>query len=57
MDMRKAFDTVEHGALIDALRDHGVEETYLNLLMILYADQRGTANDSASFAIRRGVKQ
>eukprot|EP00959_Pyramimonas_sp_CCMP1952_P164842 3445521-Pyramimonas_sp.AAC.1 len=41
LDSKKAFDTVEHGSLWEALRGQGVPEPYIQLLRSLSADQRG----------------
>ena len=57
MDLRKAFDTVDHDALLRALHDRGVDEGYLALLDLLYGDQVGSVHDSRKFPIERGVKQ
>ena len=57
MDLRKAFDSIDHRALFEGLRAHGISEEYVTLLKLLYIDQRGSVNGSASFPILRGVKQ
>ena len=57
MDMRKIFDTIEFRALFQALRNHGLDESYLQLLKVLYSKPTGTANGSDEFPILRGVKQ
>ena len=57
LDLKKAFDKIEHAQLFDALRSQGVTEPYLALLHDLYADQMGTANGSRGFKIMRGAKQ
>ena len=57
MDMRKAFDTIDHSALMQSLRSKGLPEEYISLLTILYADQKGVVNHSSEFLIQRGVKQ
>ena len=51
VDMRKTFDTIDHKALLQGLRDHGVAEHYVHLLAKLYIDQYGSANDSSNFPI------
>ena len=38
LDLKKAFDRVEHGALFQALRDQGVEEPYISLLLEIYRE-------------------
>ena len=57
MDMWKAFDSVEHAAVIHALTLHGVPQEYATLIQHLYAGQRGSVHGSRSFPILRGVKQ
>ena len=57
LDLRKAFGSVTHSAVFDALRDHGVEESYISLIARLYEGQTGTVHDSKDFKISRGVKQ
>ena len=42
---------------IRALREQHVDEPTIALIMELYKDQRGCANGSRTFDIRRGVKQ
>ena len=55
--MRKAFDTVEHEKVIEALLHSGVPQEYCALLRLLYANQRGSVHGSKEFHIQRGVKQ
>ena len=57
IDMRKAFDTIEHGAIFQSLSDIGIDEGYITLLRLLYQNQTGSVNGSDSFDIDRGVKQ
>ena len=57
IDLRKAFDTVDHEALLHALQLHGIDEKYRVLLQVLYSNQYGCANGSRDFPILRGVKQ
>ena len=52
LDLRKAFDKVEHGALFAALTAQGIEDGYLDLLMEMYQDQTGAVP-----CIQRGVPQ
>ena len=59
-DFLKAFDTVEHSALWEALIELSVDEAYIDILKRLYQAQSATAfvgTDSAPFDIGRGVKQ
>ena len=37
MDMRKAFDIVEHSAVLQALKKHGVHDSYCELISALYS--------------------
>ena len=55
--MRKAFDTIDHSALMQSLRSKGLPEEYISLLTILYADQKGVVNHTSEFLIQRGVTQ
>ena len=55
LDMRKAFDTIEHGPLLNALRQQG--EEYVELICVLYQAQTVSVNGSRSFRFARGVKQ
>ena len=57
LDLKKAFDRVEHKALFEALRTQGVDEPHLALLMDIYHGQVGSANGSRDFTIGRGVRQ
>ena len=60
VDFRKAFDTIEHDALLEALLEQGVPPTYVNCLRKLYEDQKGyvqTDKRSQKFSIERGTKQ
>jgi len=36
VDYEKAFDSIQHKAVFDALRQHGVEEKYINILKETY---------------------
>ena len=56
----KAFDSVEHESIWQALREQGVGEEYIVLLSSLYKGQKGmVATDvrSKEFDIKRGTKQ
>ena len=57
LDLRKAFDRVEHRALFEALNRCDLPDCYIALIEQLYSHQRGSANGSDSFQINRGVKQ
>ena len=60
VDFEKAFDTVEHDTLWDALDELGVAQPYTNLLKKLYSCQQATVVsgvESRPFDLQRGVKQ
>ena len=60
VDFEKAFDTVEHTALWDALLELGGEAMYVDLLRVVYQDQAATVSaglESRVFSLGRGVKQ
>ena len=56
MDMRKAFDIIDHPALVQVLRSRGLPESYVSLLFLLYANQMASVNGSSKFLIQRGLK-
>jgi hypothetical protein len=60
VDYEKAFDSVEHNGIIDAMRAHGIQETYVETLASIY--NKGTSvikldHVSNRFPINRGVRQ
>ena len=57
LDLKMAFDRIEHRSLFEALRDQGLQDPYLALLLDMYGGQTGSANGSRSFSIDRGVRQ
>ena len=60
LDFKKAFDTVEHASLWEALRKQSVPSSYIALLKQLYTSQLAyvrTDKHSRSFNIERGTKQ
>ena len=61
IDYEKAFDTVEHFAIFEALRKTNVNETYINILQNIYnqATTRAYLDKlvSTEFPIHRGVRQ
>ena len=61
VDFKKAFDTICHDSLWQALRDQGVHWQYIDVLKELYAGQQGQvlsgADKSRRFNIERGSKQ
>ena len=57
LDLKKAFDRIEHKALIEALEVQGLDDPYIALLLDMYSCQTGSANGSRTFQINRGVCQ
>ena len=60
LDYRKAFDSIEHSALWDALASQNVPECYCSMLQSLYSGQQArirTDRLSKIFDITRGTKQ
>jgi hypothetical protein len=60
VDFKKAFDSVTHEALWNAMAEQGVEPAYTSLLARLYQNQTAAVKTdchSRPFNIERGVKQ
>ena len=61
VDYEKAFDSVEHGGIISALREHGVHQAYVETLASMYSSCTSQVkldkDVSDKFAVRRGVRQ
>lgn len=62
LDLRKAFDSVSHYALLEALRRRGAPMHYLELLKSLYTNCQTTyfwegMGDSIRVPLNRGIKQ
>ena len=61
IDCKKAFDTVEHFAIFEALRKTNVNETYINILQNIYNQATARVHldklVSTEFPIHRGVRQ
>jgi len=60
IDFKKAFDTIDHNRLWQALHHQHVPPQYIRLLKSLYANQTATVKTdkmSRQFHIQRGVKQ
>jgi hypothetical protein len=60
IDIEKAFDTIPHEIIADALRRKGIPEAVINLLMDAYKDvytkiEQGT--EEVPMKVKRGVKQ
>ena len=60
-DYEKAFDTIEHFAIIEALRKPNINETYINILQNTYSQVTARIHldklVSDEFPIHRGVRQ
>lgn len=60
IDFKKAFDSVEHSCVLQALSNQGVEHKYINILTKLYGDSHAivmTEREGQIFRIGRGVRQ
>ena len=60
VDYKKAFDSIQHSAVFEALRVHSVQEKYINIIKETYIEgtaQIGTAMLSGKIKIRKGVRQ
>ena len=61
MDMKKAFDTVQHSVSFKKLVHKGIPYIYIRLLMVMYKKQCANVKwngvTSSRFAIKNGVKQ
>ena len=51
LDLRKAFDTIDHKFLLQSIGYHGLDPAYISLLKILYSNQTGSVKTSRSFKI------
>ncbi|PZC85873.1 hypothetical protein B5X24_HaOG215235 [Helicoverpa armigera] len=60
VDYNKAFDTIEHGFIWEALRTQGVPTKYIRILQNVYTKSKARVKLEAlgeEFPIRRGVRQ
>ena len=60
IDFSKAFDSINHRSIFEALREHNVPLAYVDALSRLYKDQVATVRcdcKSRTFGIFRGTKQ
>ena len=60
IDIMKAFDSITHNSIGDALKTCGNEHEYINLLKRLYKNQKAavmTDEESDIFGIKKGTKQ
>ena len=56
IDLKKAFDRINHEALFKALADQNLDDEHIALLQCLYKHQRGIVGEY-DFDIIRGVRQ
>ena len=45
VDYEKAFDSIQHRAVFEAVRKHGVQEKYVNIIKGIYTDLERTAHN------------
>ena len=60
VDFTKAFDSITHKSIWDALKYCNIEHDYISLLKKIYRDQKAsvqTDEESNIFEIRKGTKQ
>ena len=60
VDYEKAFDSIQHRAVFEVLRAHGVQEKYINIVKETYAEgtaQRRREKLSGKIKIMKGVRQ
>ena len=60
VDFTKAFDSITHESIWDALKSCNIDHDYISLLKKIYRDQKAsvqTAEESNIFEIRKGTKQ
>ena len=57
LDLKKAFDGVQHNAIFDALRGQDVGDPTIALLLEIDSGQRGCVHGSLEFDIARGIRQ
>ena len=57
LDMRKAFDRVEHKAVVEVLHHFGIDAGTIPLIQLIHVDQTGTMDGYQYFDISRGIRQ
>ena len=60
VDYEKAFDSIETNAVIQALKNQGIETTYIKIIKEIYTNATATLQlhqDSKPIIIRRGVRR
>ena len=58
IDFMKAFDSITHESIWNALKSCGIEHDYISLLKKLYRDQKATVltdEESDMFEIKKGT--
>ena len=60
VDYEKAFDSIEFEPIFHALKNHGVDKAYLDIIKYLYHEATSVIHlhtDSKKFRLQRGVRQ
>ena len=60
IDYEKAFDSIEHGAVFNALREQTINENYIELLQNIYGNSRAKIRihkNTREIKIEKGVRQ
>ena len=60
VDYEKAFNSIEFEPIFDAVKNHGVDKAYLNIIKHLYHETTSVIylhTDSKKFRLQRGVRQ
>ena len=60
IDFTKAFDSITHKSIWNALKSYNIEHDYIRLLKKLYRDQKATVltdEESDMFEMKKGTKQ
>ena len=60
VDFEKAFDSIEFEPIFHALKNHGIDKTYLDIIKCLYHEATSVIHlhtDSKKFRLQRGVRQ
>ena len=60
VDFTKAFDSITHKSIWDALKYCNIEHDYISLLKKIYRDQKASVQadeESNTFEIKKGTKQ
>ena len=52
MDMRKAVETIDHRALVEALRSRHLPEEHVALVSLLHTNQNANVNHSSEFPVQ-----